>query len=84
MPTEVGPCASAPLYFSAITPNASFQEAAVNWPFLSYWPFFLRSKGVVSRSALYMIFDRKYPLTQQSPRLIGESGSPCVTATRPF
>src|SRR6185369_11669080 len=52
-------------------------------PFLSYFPFFLRRSGCVSRSWPYMILDRKYPLTQFSPRLTSAFVSPCVATTRP-
>ena len=39
--------------------NASSQLTGVNSPFLSKTPFFLRRRGVVSRSPPYMILERK-------------------------
>src|SRR6266850_3762745 len=43
----------------------------------------MRSSGRVSRSSPYMIFDRKYPLTQLTPRFTSACGSPCVATTWP-
>jgi hypothetical protein len=60
MPTDVGPLAfSAALNFSAITSKALSQDTGWNSPSLAYWPSFMRSSGVVSRSSPYMILDRK-------------------------
>ena len=85
MPTPAGPSDfNAAFHFSAITSKALSQEIGVKSPSLSYLPFFMRSSGWVRRSSPYMIFDRKYPLMQFSPRFTSESGSPCVATTRPF
>ena len=60
MPTAVGPFSfSTRLNCPAISSNARSHETGANSPFLSYLPSFMRSSGVVSRSAPYMIFDRK-------------------------
>ena len=60
MPTAVGPFSRRTrLACAAMTSNASSQEMGVNSPSLAYWPFRMRSSGVVSRSAPYMILDRK-------------------------
>ena len=60
MPTPDGPLAlSAALNFSAMTSNAWSQETGVNSPSLAYAPSVIRSSGVVSRSAPYMILERK-------------------------
>src|SRR6185312_13635793 len=84
MPTVVGPpFASAALNCCAITSKASSHETWVKSPFLSYLPFFLRRSGCVNRSWPYMIFERKYPLTQLRPRLTSAWVSPCVATTRP-
>src|SRR4029079_3340324 len=84
MPTALGPpLASAFLNCCATTSKASSQETWVNSPFLSYLPFFLRRSGCVRRSWPYMIFERKYPLTQLSPRLTSALVSPWVATTRP-
>src|SRR4029079_16659276 len=84
MPTVVGPpFSSAALHFCAITSQVSSHETWVKSPFLSYLPFFLRRSGCVSRSWPYMIFERKYPLTQLRPRLTSACVSPCVATTRP-
>ena len=59
MPTAVGPFSfSTFLNFSAMTSKALSQETGVNSPSLAYWPFFMRSSGVVSRSAPYIILER--------------------------
>src|SRR5687767_4343339 len=42
----------------------------------------MRNSGCVSRSAPYMILDRKYPLTQLSPRLTSALASAWVATTR--
>jgi hypothetical protein len=60
MPTPDGPLAlSAALNLSAITSNACSHETAVNSPSLAKPPSRIRSSGVVSRSAPYMILERK-------------------------
>ncbi|MNK98891.1 hypothetical protein D3C87_1192690 [compost metagenome] len=60
MPTAVGPFSfSTRLNWAAITSNALSQLTGWNSPFLSYWPFFMRSSGLVSRSCPYMILERK-------------------------
>ncbi len=60
MPTPEGPCFfSAAFHFSAMILKACSQVTGVKSPFLSNLPFFMRSKGFVSRSSPYMIFDRK-------------------------
>src|SRR5687768_18168320 len=43
----------------------------------------MRSSGCVRRSAPYMIFDRKYPFTQLTPRFTSACGSPWVATTCP-
>jgi len=59
MPTEVGPLSlSARLNCSAMTSKAASQETGVKSPSLAYFPSFMRSSGVVSRSSPYMIFER--------------------------
>src|SRR5215510_911951 len=84
MPTPLGPCfASAALNCCAITSKASSHDTWVNSPFLSYLPPFLRRSGCVRRSWPYIIFERKYPLTQLSPRLTSALVSPWVATTRP-
>src|SRR3954454_16053242 len=65
-----------------MTSKASSHETAVNSPFLSYLPLVLRSIGLVRRSWPYMILERKYPLTQLSPRLTSDLMSPWVATTR--
>ena len=60
MPTPAGPFSlRVCFHFWAMTSKAWSQLTGVNSPFLSYWPFFIRSSGVVRRSSPYMIFDRK-------------------------
>ena len=60
MPTPAGPSLfSASFHLAAIRSKASSQLTGTNSPFLSYWPSFLRSSGVVRRSLPYMILDRK-------------------------
>ena len=59
MPTAVGPFSfSTRLNCSAITSKAWSHETRSNSPSLAYWPFFMRSSGVVRRSSPYMIFER--------------------------
>jgi hypothetical protein len=84
MPTPLGPrFASAALNCWAITSKASSHDTWVNSPFLWYLPSFLRRSGCVRRSWPYIIFERKYPLTQLSPRLTSALVSPWVATTRP-
>src|SRR5829696_1168726 len=84
MPTPDGPLSrSAAFHFSAMTSNARSQLMGAKSPSLSNFPFFMRSSGVVSLSCPYMIFERKYPLTQFTPRLTSACGSPCVATTLP-
>jgi hypothetical protein len=60
MPTPTGPLAlSVALHFSSMTSNACFQLIGWNSPFLSNLPSFMRSNGVVRRSAVYWILARK-------------------------
>ena len=60
MPIPSGPFSARTfLTLSAMTSKASSQLTGSNSPFLSNCPFVLRISGVVSRSAPYMILDRK-------------------------
>src|SRR6185295_11042575 len=84
MPSAVGPFSlSVALARAAITSKASSHDTGVSSPFLSNTPPFLRRRGVVRRSAPYMILERKYPLMQFSPRLTSASVSPWVATTLP-
>ncbi len=60
MAMESAPCSLiAFFHFSSMMSKAWSHEIGVNSPFLSYWPFFMRSSGLVRRSSPYMILDRK-------------------------
>src|SRR5689334_713855 len=83
MPTAVGPLSlSTRFHCSAITSKAWSQDTLWNSPSLAYRPFFMRRSGVVRRSSPYMIFERKYPLTQLRPLLTSAATSPRVATTR--
>ena len=60
MPTAFGPLAArVAFHFSAMMSKASSQVTGSKSPSLWYSPSRLRSSGVVSRSAPYMILERK-------------------------
>lgn len=82
--TAVGPVSRTPAFhFSAMTSKASSRDTGSNSPFLSSTPLDFRRSGIVRRSAPYMTFEGKCPLTQFRPRLTGASRSPWVATTRP-
>ena len=60
MPTAVGPFSFSTFFHcAAMVSKAMSQLTGWNSPFLSYWPFFMRKSGLVSRSSPYMILLRK-------------------------